>query len=304
MQEQIMTNLLAGKFDDSRARLSAVALRILGSHGEAEDAVQEAWLRLSRSEADEIDNLQGWLTTVVARVCLDMLRARKSRRENELDESVAELAEDAPSSDPEAEVILAETLGPALLIVLERLAPAERVSFVLHDLFDLSFDEIAPIVGRSPVAARQLASRARRRIKGERAEAVADAARQRDIVAAFFAASRAGNMAALLELVDPDVVLRADPVAVKVATANRDKGAPALADEIRGPQAVAGTLKGAARGAEPAVIDGAAGAVWAPGGKPGTAFAFTVREGKIVAIDIIMDRARINTMDIEILHGD
>jgi RNA polymerase sigma-70 factor (ECF subfamily) len=299
-----MADHLASQFDESRARLRAVAFRILGSHGEAEDAVQEAWLRLDRSDSDEIDNLQGWLTTVVARVCLDQLRARKSRREDELDETVAELAEDAPSSDPEAEVLLAEALGPALLVVLERLAPAERVSFVLHDLFDLSFDEIAPIVGRSAVATRQLASRARRRIKGETADAQADAARQREIVAAFFAASRAGNMGALLELLDPDVVLRADPVAVKVATANRDKGAPALAHEIRGPQAVADTLKGAARGAQPAIIDGAAGAVWAPGGKPGTAFAFTVRDGKIVAIDIIMDRARIHAMDIEILQGN
>jgi RNA polymerase sigma-70 factor (ECF subfamily) len=299
-----MSDLLASRFDASRAHLRAVAFRMLGSHGEAEDAVQEAWLRLMRSEADGIDNVEGWLTTVVARVCLDMLRTRKSRREDELDQGGVEAAGEAPSTDPEAEVLLADALGPALLVLLETLAPAERVAFVLHDLFDLSFDEIAPIVGRTPVAARQLASRARRRIKGAKTDAQADAVHQRELVAAFFAATRAGDMAALLTLLDPDVVLRADAVAVKTAAANRAKGAPApkLESEIRGAETVAGLLKGGASAAQLALVDGVAGAVWAPGGIPVTAFAFTVRDGKIAAIDLIMDRARIKAMAIEILR--
>jgi RNA polymerase sigma-70 factor (ECF subfamily) len=298
-----MTDQLAKRFDESRTRLRAVALRMLGSHGEAEDAVQEAWIRLQRSEPGGIDNLDGWLTTVVARVCLDTLRTRKARREDQLDDEAPEAPADAPSSDPEAEVMLADALGPALLVVLETLAPSERVAFVLHDLFDLSFDEIAPIVGRTAVSARQLASRARRRIKGAKTDAAADAERHRDVVAAFFAASRAGDMSALLSLLDPDVVLRADAVAVKVAEANRGKGAPALAPEIRGAAAVAGTLKGSAAGAQLALIDGSAGAVWAPGGKPVTAFAFTVRDGRIAAIDLIMDKSRVKELAIDILPG-
>lgn len=293
-----MSDILAKRFDASRAHLRAVAFRMLGSHGEAEDAVQEAWLKLVRADADRIENLQAWLTTVVSRVCLDMLRTRKSRREDELED---EAEADLPSSDPEAETFLADALGPALLVILEKLAPAERVAFVLHDLFDFSFDEIATVVGRTAVASRQLASRARRRIKGGKAEAQADATRQRELVTAFFAATRAGDMTALLTILDPGVVLRADAFAVATAAANRGRGGPALASEIHGAEAVAGTLKGGAGAAELALIEGAFGATWAPGGKPYTAFAFTVRNGRIVAIDIIMNQAHVAALDIKIL---
>lgn len=295
-----MVNILAAQFDESRNRLRAVAFRMLGSHGEAEDAVQEAWLRLSRSEESVIDNLEAWLTTVVARICLDMLRTRKTRREDDLDDELAESNEHIPSTNPEAEVLLADALGPALIVVLEALAPSERVAFVLHDLFDLSFEDIAPIVGRTPTAARQLASRARRRIKGAKSDAEANATRQQELVAAFFAASRAGDMTALLQLLDPNVVLRADKAAVNTAKANSARGAPALAAEINGADAVAGTLKGSASAAQLALIDGAAGAVWAPGGNVVSVFAFTLRDDKIVAIDIVMDRVRIKGMKVDV----
>lgn len=299
-----MDDSWAMRFDASRARLRAMAFRMLGSQGEAEDAIQEAWLRLSRTEPSSIDNLEGWLTTVVSRICLDMLRARKSRREEELDDVVSESAADVPSTNPESELLLADALGSALVVMLETLPPAERVAFVLHDLFDLSFDDIASIVGRTAVAARQLASRARRRMKGAKESAEADASRQRELVAAFFAATRTGDLSTLLAILAPDAVMRADPVAVKTTAAKRAKGIPApeLANEIRGAKAVAEVLKGGAGAAQLALIDGAAGAVWAPGGKPVTAFAFTVRDGKIVAIDLIMERARVDAMDIKILN--
>jgi len=286
---------LAGRFEAMRPRLRAVAYRMLGSRSEADDAVQEAWLRLSRSETGGVDNLGGWLTTVVARVCLDMLRSRKSRREDPLDahssEPIGSAEEGIP---PEHEVLLADSLGLALLVVLETLAPAERVAFVLHDMFDLPFDEIAPIVGRSPTATRQLASRARRRVKGAGAASEADRTRQREVVDAFLAASRGGDFDALLALLDPDVVLRADRAAVRTGASR----------EVRGAAAVAGTFSGRARAAQPAIVNGAVGLVWAPNGRPRVAFGFTIVGGKIVEIDLVADPERLGQLDLAILKGD
>lgn len=297
--------LLAGQFEEKRTRLRAVAYRMLGSRSEADDAVQEAWLRLSRSDTSCVGNLDGWLTTVVARVCLDMLRSRKSRREEPIEadwdtdppEAIVSRKDDV--DDPAHELLLADSVGLALLVVLETLAPAERVAFVLHDMFDLPFDEIAPIVGRSPAAARQLASRARRRVQGAAALPDADRTRQRQIVDAFLAASRGGDFAALLAVLDPNVVLRADRVAVEGAAAN--KGAPKLAPEVRGAAAVAGTFSGRAQAAQPALVNGAVGLVWAPGGQPRAAFGFTIAQGKIVAIDLVAEPERLRELDLVVL---
>src|SRR5579863_3021970 len=232
---------LAARFDQSRAHLRAVAYRMLGSASEADDAVQEAWLKLSRSDAAQIENLGGWLTTIVARVCLDMLRTRRSRRE----EPLARVADDLAAPDTASDVALADATGPALLIVLEMLAPAERVAFVLHDMFDLSFEEIAPILDRTPAAARQLASRARRRVRGAPPPA-SDVIRQRELVHAFLAASRGGDFERLLGMLSPEAVLRADDLAVRMAAANQGHGAPMLVRESRGAASVAEVFKGRA----------------------------------------------------------
>ncbi len=286
---------LAVGFDESRARLRAVAYRMLGSASEAEDAVQEAWLKLTRSDTREVENLGGWLTTVVARVCLDMLRARRSRRE----EPLASVADEPSDRNPEADVTLADAIGPALLVVLDTLAPAERVAFVLHDMFDLSFEEIAPIVDRTPTATRQLASRARRNVHGAAAPAT-DIARQRELVSAFLAASRDGDFERLLAVLSPDVVVRADDLAVRRAAANQRHGAPTLAPEARGASLVADAFKGRARAALPALIDGEAGAVWAMGGQVRAAFVFTIEGGRIIGIDVIMDPGRLAELDVNI----
>jgi RNA polymerase sigma factor (sigma-70 family) len=283
---------LAQRFEENRTHLRAVAYRMLGSLSEADDAVQEAWLRLSRSDTSGVENLGGWLTTVVGRVCLDMLRSRASRREEPLGPHVPEpMVGREVGIDPEREALLAESVGPALLVVLESLAPAERLAFVLHDMFAVPFDEIAPIVGRSPTAARQLASRARRRVQGTGPVPGADLARQREVVDAFLAASRQGHFDALLALLDPDVVLRADSAAVH-AGASR---------EVRGAAAVAGTFSGRARVAQSALVDGAAGAVWAPGGRPRVVFDFTIAGGRIVEIDLLADPERLRQLDVAIL---
>jgi RNA polymerase sigma factor (sigma-70 family) len=293
---------LAKRFQENRSHLRAVALRMLGSMGEADDAVQEAWIRLSRSNVGEIENLGGWLTTVIARVCLDMLRSRGSRREQPLDAHLPEsIAPPKDRHDPEDEMLLADSIGPALLVVLETLAPAERVAFVLHDMFDLPFDEIATILGRSEVAVRQLASRARRRVRGAEPVADADRAGRRKVVDAFLAASRDGHFDALLAVLAPDVVLRADELAVRVAAANKWGGAPSLASEVRGAPAVAETFKGRARGTQRALINGDAGAVWAVGGQVRAAFVFTVERDKIVEIDVLMEPERLGELDLEIL---
>ncbi len=287
---------LAKSFEDNRAHLKAVAFRMLGSPDEADDAVQEAWLRLSRTDA-QIDNLGGWLTTVVARVCLDILRSRRSKREILLDDPVP----DEGGAHPENEYLLADSVGPALLVVLDSLTPAERVAFVLHDLFDLSFEEIAPIVDRSVAAARQLASRARRRVRGMRATSQDDSPRQREVVMAFLAASREGNFEALLSLLDPDIILRADAAAIKITTANQSRGAPAFKPEIRNPKTIAETFKGKAVGAQLALIDGFEGATWLQGTKPRVAFTFAVRDGLITEIDVIMDHMHLAKTEIELI---
>jgi RNA polymerase sigma factor (sigma-70 family) len=276
---------LAERFEAKRTHLRAVAYRMLGSVSEADDAVQESWLRLSRAGTTGVENLGGWMTTVVARVCLDMLRSRKSRREEPLGTHLMD------PLDPEHEALLADSLGLALLIVLGTLAPAERVAFVLHDMFGLPFDEIAPIVRRTPAAARQLASRARRRVQGTPTASEADRARQRQVVDAFLAASREGDFEALLALLDPDVVLRSDLAAVKMGAE----------DVASGPDAVARTFSGRARAAQLALVNGAAGAVWASGGRPRVVFAFTISQGKVVAIDLIADPERLSELDLAIL---
>ena len=280
---------LAARFEENRAHLRAVAYRMLGSLSEADDAVQEAWLRLSRAGTSGIENLGGWLTTVVGRVCLDILRSRDSRREEPLEARGVERergAEDAV--DPEGEALLGDSIGLALLVVLETLAPAERVAFVLHDLFAVPFEEIAPIVGRSPTAARQLASRARRRVQGARTAPDPDLSRQREVVDAFLAASRGGDFAALLAVLDPDVVLRADGVAVRMGASR----------EVRGAVAVAETFAGRARAAQPALLDGVPGLVWAQGGRPRVVFGFTIVDGRIVEIDMVADPDRLRQLDV------
>lgn len=286
--------LLAERFETDRTRLHAVAYRLLGSASEADDAVQETWLRLSRSDISEVKNLNGWLTTVVGRVCLDMLRSRRARRE----EPLAQEAESIPdAADPERETVRAESVGLAMLAVLQRLSPAERVAFVLHDVFGVPFDEIAGIVDRSPAAARKLASRARQRVEGASQDGHAsDLRRQRGIVEAFFRASRDGDFQALLAVLDPDVVLRADETALRMGARSGW-----LTSELQGSEAVAEQFDGRAEAAQLALVDGLPGAVWAPGGKPVAAFKFTIRDGKVVEIRLTADRETLGQMQIEIL---
>jgi RNA polymerase sigma factor (sigma-70 family) len=280
---------LADQFEANRAHLQAVAYRMLGSPTEADDAVQESWLRLSRTDTSGVENLRGWLTTVVARVCLDALRSRASRREQPLGTHEPEPAVSHQNrADPENEALLGDSVGLAMLVVLEALTPAERVAFVLHDMFAVPFDEIAPIVARSPTAARQLASRARRRVQGAAMVPDADLSTRRQIVDAFLAASRNGDFGALLELLDPDVVLRADQAAARMGASR----------ELRGAALVAETFSGRARVAQPALVNGAPGAVWAPKGKPRVVFAFTFTQGKIIEIDVLADRERLRQLDL------
>src|SRR5215510_14577681 len=298
LKEMTDSDWLAEKFQENRPQLRAVAYRILGSNGEADDAVQEAWFRLTRSDVNSVENLGGWLTTVVARVCLDMLRSRKSRKEESREEQYLESTEDPRQASPPDEALLADSVGSALLIVLRTLTPAERVAFVLHDLFDLAFEEIAPIVGRSEAAARQLASRARRRVRGGQ-EGREDEARKREIVSAFLLASREGNFHALLQLLDPEILLTADDAAVKTAEANRAKGAPPFQNEMRGATVVAEIFKGRALGAQLALINGTAGTTWISGGKPRVAFFFSIENGKIQGIDVVMDSEDLKAMEVK-----
>ena len=282
---------LAERFEADRTHLRAVAYRMLGSASEADDAVQEAWLRLSRSGTDGVENLGGWLTTVVARVCLDMLRSRASRREDPFGEQVPEpIASREDAIDPEHEAVLADSVGLALLVVLDTLGPAERVAFVLHDMFGVPFDEIAPILGRTPAAARQLASRARSRVQGATVPD-ADRSRQRAVVDAFLAAARGGDFDALLAVLDPDVVVRADPAAVLTGASEEVRGAPAVAD----------TFSGRARAARPALVEGTPGLVWMQHGRPQMVSDFTIANGKVVKIDLIADPERISELDLTVL---
>jgi RNA polymerase sigma-70 factor, ECF subfamily len=285
---------LAERFEADRTRLQTVAYRLLGSASEADDAVQEAWLRLSRTDTSDVENLSGWLTTVVARVCLDMLRSRRSRREDPLAREGESIPDEA---DPVGEAMLAESVGLAMQAVLQRLAPAERVAFVLHDVFGVSFDEIGGIVGRSPVAARQLASRGRRRVQGASEDGrAADVARQREIVEAFFRASRGGDFQALLAVLDPDVVLRPDEEALRMGVRTGW-----ITSDLHGAEAVATRFAGQAEAAQVALIDGVPGAVWAANGRPVVVFGFTVRDGKVVEIELAADTERLSRMRIEIL---
>jgi RNA polymerase sigma factor (sigma-70 family) len=284
---------LAGRFEEHQPRLRAVAYRMLGSLSEADDAVQEAWVRLNRTDAGEIDNLGGWLTTVVGRVSLNMLRSRKARREEPLDVRLPDpIVDRVDGMDPEHEALLADSVGLALLVVLDTLSPPERLSFVLHDMFGVPFDEIAPIVDRSPEAARQLASRARRRLQGENAVPDADLATQREVADAFLAAARNGDFEALLEVLDPDVVLRAD------------FGVEGESRVVRGARLVAGQALFYSRlGLEyrPALVNGAVGGVALRGGEPFSVGAITVRGGKIVALDFLNDPERLAQLDLTIL---
>jgi RNA polymerase sigma-70 factor (ECF subfamily) len=285
---------LADRFEEHRARLRAVAYRMLGSLTDADDAVQDTWLRLSRSGADEVENLAGWLTTIVARVCLNMLRSRNIRREESLGVHVPDpLISTRGELQPEDEALLADSVGLALLVVLDTLTPAERLAFVLHDMFELPFEEIAPMVGRTPAAARQLASRARRRVKGAEVPAPdRGLARQREVVDAFFAAARGGDFDALVAVLDPGVVLRIDAGASRPADSMAIRGAAAVAR-----QAVSG-LATALRVAEldQALVNGATGVVVSVRGRPVTVMGFIVAGGKIVEIDAIADPERVREL--------
>ena len=281
-----MGDELARAFEPHRGRLRAIAYRMLGSLADAEDAVQETWLRLARADATEVRNLGGWLTTVLARICLDMLRARTSRREEPLDVHVPDPVVEFGPPTPEDEALIADSIGLALLVVLDTLSPGERLAFVLHDVFAVPFDQIAAILGRSPAAAKQLASRARRRVQGAPSPDP-DTGRQRQLVDAFLAAAREGDFDALLAVLDPDVLLRAD---------GGPHGPSAL---LRGAPAVAGQVLqyGAlARFARPALVNGAAGLVAMPAGRPVAVMGLTVRDGRIAEIDILADRDRVQAV--------
>jgi RNA polymerase sigma factor (sigma-70 family) len=285
---------LAERFEEHRTHLRAVAYRILGSPADADDAVQEAWLRLARSDSSQLENLGGWLTTVVARVSLNMLQSRKTRREDPAGSHLPdEIAGSADGAGPEHQAVLADSVGLALLVVLDTLTPAERLAFVLHDMFAMPFEEIAPIVERSPAATRQLASRARRRVQGADTTPDADLTRRREIVQAFLAASRNGDLGALVAALDPDVLLRADHAAVRM-------GAEA---EVRGAAAVSAFFSGRARAARLVLINGVTGAVWMQGGRPRVVFSFTLDGGKITAIDLLSDPAVLSQLDLVTLAG-
>jgi RNA polymerase sigma factor (sigma-70 family) len=309
---------LASRFETDRPRLRAVAYRMLGSRSEADDALQEAWLRLSRSDTSAVENLDGWLTTIVARVSLNMLKSRASRREEFIDP--ADVSAPA-TAEPEQETLLADSVGLALLVVLDTLTPAERLAFVLHDMFAVPFEEIAPIVDRSPAAARQLASRARRRVQqtgaqgrtgasdstgapDSIADSTAGTGTKENLIRAFLAASRSGNFDALLAMLDPDIVMRADPAAVQLGAAVKVHGADAVqlgaAAEVRGADEVSRIFAAGARAARPALVNGDACLVWAAGGRPRVVFRFTVAAGTITAIDLQGD---LDGLDITMLRN-
>lgn len=295
---------LAEQFEEHRTHLKAVAYRMLGSISEADDAVQEAWLRLSRSDTGDVENLGGWLTTIVARVCLNMLRSRRSRREEPLDESSGTRVPDPivgseKGIDPEQEAVLADSVGLALLVVLETLSPAERLAFVLHDTFAVPFEEIAPIVERSEAAARQLASRARRKVQGAAPVPDADPARQREVVDAFFAAAQDNDFDALLSVLDPDIVLRADFGAAAAIAGREAHGATAVANEAL----TFSRLVGPDLLVRPVLVNGAVGVIVFRNGEPFSVMGFTVAGGNVVAVDILADPERLRRLDLSVL-GD
>jgi len=281
---------LADRFEADRSRLLAVARRLLGSTAEAEDAVQEAWLRLERTDADAVDNLGGWLTTVVSRVCLDRLRARRSRPEQQVDEDDS-LVESATDANPENEAVLADSIGSALLVVLERLSPGERVAFVLHDVFAVPFEDVAEILDRSPDATRKLASRARSRVQGGHAASDLDVQRRRQLVEAFLDAARGGDFNGLLAVLDPDVELRPDSAALRMGSLRQTRGATE----------VARSLAGGAQTARLALVDGLPALVWAPGGSIRGVIEFRVAADRIVGLDVTGDAVRIDELEIVLL---
>jgi RNA polymerase sigma factor (sigma-70 family) len=291
---------LAERFEENRSHLRAVAYRMLGSLSDADDAVQEAWLRLSRSDSEEIDNLGGWLTKVVARICLDMLRTRTSRREELLPDSTAStMRASGYSTDPEQEAVMADAVGVAALVILDRLTPAERLAFVLHDMFGFTFEDIAPIVGRSTMATRQLASRARRQVQGVGSVSNPDLKRQRQLTEGFLTALRGGDIEGLLAVLDPDVVVRLDQATSPAG----------LAREIHGAQnwakgAVAFSRSVGVHYVEPALIDGTVGLVWAPHGKLQRVLRFTFARDRIVQVEIIADQGRLRELDLEVLASN
>jgi RNA polymerase sigma-70 factor, ECF subfamily len=283
------SELLVRRFEDHRDRLQAVAYRMLGSAAEADDAVQESWLRVSVADTAAVDNLGGWLTTVVGRICLDKLRVRNARREESLDGQEPEpVVGRRHERSPEEDVELADSVGLALLVVLETLKPAERVAFVLHDMFDLSFDEIAPIVGRTSEATRQIASRARRRVRGASTPNV-DHWRKREVIDAFIAAARSGDLAALVEVLDPGIVLRSDAEVIR-------RGGPA---ELHGAAAIAGIFNGRARACVPGLIDGEPGILLSREGEVLFALELTFSDGRIAAIDAVGDRDALASLELE-----
>ncbi|HZS97832.1 MAG TPA: sigma-70 family RNA polymerase sigma factor [Terriglobales bacterium] len=287
---------LAERFEQNRGHLRAVAYRMLGSLSEADDAIQETWLRLGRSDTSTIDHLGGWLTTVVARICLDMLRSRTSRREESLDTEIVEPPAKTATPDPEQEAVLADSVGLALLVVLDRLSPAERLAFVLHDLFAVPFDEIARIVGRTEEATRQLASRARRRVQGGGRVPDAELHQQRDVVDKFLVALRAGDFEGLVAVLDPDVLVHIDEAAA----------APGAAREIRGAASWAKNAIAFSRGARfvrPVLVDGTVGAVLAPQGHLSRVLRLTIKEGRIREVEIIGDSARLQELDLAVLEN-
>ncbi|MFB9661126.1 sigma-70 family RNA polymerase sigma factor [Glycomyces mayteni] len=282
-------DFLVQRFEEHRDHLRAVAFRMLGSSSEADDAVQETWMRFARTDTAEVENLRGWLTTVASRVCLNLLRTRRTRREDELDRDhdTAAFPGDVPAPDPEAQAVMADSVGLALQVVLDSLNPAERVAFVLHDLFGVPFDRIAPVLDRTPEATRQLASRARRRVRG--GTPVPDVPLQRSVVEAFLAAARDGRFEDLLEVLDPDIKVVADAAAVATGFAGR---------EVLGAKQVAAIFNGNARAAVPVLVDGYVGAMWAPGGTPRSVLACTVEHGRITAITIMNDPGTIAALDL------
>ncbi|OOC53972.1 MULTISPECIES: sigma-70 family RNA polymerase sigma factor [Nocardiopsis] len=281
--------LWAARFEEHRGVLRSIAYRMLGSASEAEDAVQEAWLRLNRSDAQSIDNLAAWLTTVVGRVCLDMLCTRTSRREDPVGEDLPEPASSVPGTDPEQQALLADSVGLALTVVLDTLSPAERLAFVLHDLFGMPFDHIAPVLERTPAATRQLASRARRRVRGASTDAKEDLARRRRVVEAFLAAAREGDFGALMEVLAPDVAVHADELAVLRGVPVATHGAQAVA-------AQAITFSRLAESSRVVTVHGAPGIVSLRGGRPYAALVFTVREDRVAAMEVRADTALLDSL--------
>ncbi|MEU5155838.1 sigma-70 family RNA polymerase sigma factor [Glycomyces sp. NPDC021274] len=296
MNEGVVDEQGAAEFEEHRAHLRAVAFRMLGSTGEADDAVQEAWMRFARTDTAAVANLRGWLTTVVSRICLNLLRSRRHRQEDALDADLPLAAGPGAGGDPELDAVMADSVGLALQVVLDALGPAERVAFVLHDLFGVPFDRIAPVLDRTTEATRQLASRARRRVREgrERAEADRDARQRKSVVEAFLSAARDGRFEDLLAVLDPDITVVADAEAVATGFSGR---------EVIGASAVAAIFNGQAKDAVTVLVDGLAGAMWAPGGTPRSVLAFAVVDGKVASIEIMNAPDTIATLELAAFPG-